>query len=60
MELYPPISVPERLSDFPQTSARTPAATPCADPLPLYSCTSSPISRSKKPFILCFTYSASG
>ena len=45
--------VPDRLRDLPQASARMPAAMPWADPRPLYSWISSPISRSKKPFILC-------
>ena len=47
--------VPERLKDLPQASARMPAAMPWAEPRPLYSCTSSPMSRSKNPFNLCFT-----
>ena len=55
VEAYPPKRVPVRLRDFPQASARTPAAMPWAEPRPLNSWTSSPTSRSKKPLMWCFT-----
>ena len=48
VEEYPPRSVPVRLRDLPQTSARTPATMPWAEPRPLYSWTSSPTSRSEE------------
>ena len=49
------MSVPLSERDLPQASARMPAAMPWAEPRPLYSCTSSPMSRPKNPRRWCFT-----